>query len=104
MERNDSDALAAVLEIWAATVGQFLPKPGLSGDFRIFPAGISEEATADDGTDIVREDWRIWWPIKPTANGETVWGGPLQIGCTMETKLWTALSLSKRRSQAMWLA
>lgn len=68
VERNASDVLAAVREIWAVTVGQFLPGPGLEGDFRIFPADISEMATTDDGTNVIREDWRIWWPIEPAAN------------------------------------
>lgn len=70
VERNGSDVLAAVQEIWAVTVGQFLPGPGLSGEFRIFPAEVSEVATLDDGTEVIREDWRIWWPIEPTASGD----------------------------------
>lgn len=69
VERNSFDVLVAVQEIWAVTVGQFLPGPGLSGDLKIFPADIYEVAETDDGTEIVREDWRIWWPIEPTANG-----------------------------------
>lgn len=68
VERNGSDVLAAVREIWAVTVGQFLPGSGLDGDFRIFPADISKTAATDDGTTIIREDWRIWWPIEPAAN------------------------------------
>jgi hypothetical protein len=68
VERNGSDVLAAVREIWAVTVGQFLPGPGLGGDLRIFPADMSEMATTDDGTKVIREDWRIWWPIEPAAN------------------------------------
>lgn len=69
VERKGSDVLAAVREIWAVTVGQFLPGPGLSGEFRIFPADISEVVTTGDGDEVVREVWRIWWPIEPTANG-----------------------------------
>lgn len=69
VERNGSDVLAAVREIWAVTVGQFLPGPGLSGEFRIFPADISEVVMTGDGSEVIREDWRIWWPIEPTANG-----------------------------------
>lgn len=68
-KRNGSDVLAAVQEIWAVTVGQFLPGPGLSGEFRIFPADIYEVSKIDDGDEIVREDWRLWWSIEPTAYG-----------------------------------
>lgn len=68
IERNGSDMLATVREIWAVTVGQFLPGPGLDGDFRIFPVDVSEMATTDDGKNVIREDWRIWWPIEPAAN------------------------------------
>lgn len=70
VERNGTDVLAAVKEIWAVTVGQFLPGPGLSGDFRIFPAGMEELATSDHGKEVIREDWRIWWPNEPT-EGDT---------------------------------
>lgn len=69
MERNASDVLAAVQDTWAVTVGQFLPGPGLRGEFRIFPAEVSVIATLDDGTEVTREDWRVWWPIEPTASG-----------------------------------
>lgn len=65
MERNGSDVLAAV----QVTVGQFLPGPGLSAEFRIFPADIYEVSKIDDGNEIIREDWRLWWPIEPTAYG-----------------------------------
>lgn len=68
VERNGSDVLAAVREIWAASVGQFLPGPGLGGSFRIFPADISEGGTTIDGKRVIREDWRIWWPTDPAAN------------------------------------
>lgn len=69
VERNGSDVLAAVHEIWAVTVGQFLTGSGLSREFIIFPADIYQVSKTDDGTEIVREDWRIWWPIETTANG-----------------------------------
>ncbi|KAH8753561.1 hypothetical protein F5883DRAFT_689104 [Diaporthe sp. PMI_573] len=64
--RNGSDVLTAAREIWGATVGQFLPGPGLSGDFRIFPAKIFEVSKSHHGTEVVREDWRVWWPNEPT--------------------------------------
>lgn len=53
VERNGSDVLASVQEIWAVTVGQFLLGPGLSGEFRIFPAEVSDIGTLDDGAEVV---------------------------------------------------
>lgn len=53
---------SVVREIWSLTVGQFLPGDGLNGDFRLFPVGITQELI-DGGKELVREDWRIWWPV-----------------------------------------
>lgn len=80
VQRNGSDILAAMQEIWAVTVGQFLPGPGLKGEFRIFPAEVSEPATLGTGSKVVREDWRIWWPIDAPGSGGGLSAAPGAAG------------------------
>lgn len=71
--RDGNDVLAAIPQIWAATLGGFLPGAGpndTAAAYRIFPTGVSVPGTVTVGVSpssggsqraVVREDWRIWW-------------------------------------------
>ncbi|KAI1370440.1 beta-lactamase/transpeptidase-like protein [Hypoxylon crocopeplum] len=71
VERNGSDILAAIREIWSVTVGAFLDL--VPSTPRIYPVDIRNTGTWAYGNGsekaVIREDWRIDWDV--SFNGET---------------------------------
>ncbi|KAI0509758.1 beta-lactamase/transpeptidase-like protein [Xylaria bambusicola] len=71
VERNGTDILASLREIWTVTIGGFLAVTPSTA--RIFPIQIRKEVKLPmaDGSEkkVVREDWRLDWDF--LASGET---------------------------------
>ncbi|KAI0535261.1 beta-lactamase/transpeptidase-like protein [Xylaria digitata] len=71
IERNGTDILASLREIWSVTIGGFLAVAPSKA--RIFPIDIRNEdlISMSDGTSqrVVREDWRVEWDF--TLSGDT---------------------------------
>ncbi|KAF2966856.1 hypothetical protein GQX73_g6722 [Xylaria multiplex] len=65
IERNGTDILASLREIWSVTIGGFLAVTPSKA--RIFPIDIRNEdlISVPDGTrqKVVREDWRVEWEL-----------------------------------------
>ncbi|KAK7428306.1 hypothetical protein QQZ08_005203 [Neonectria magnoliae] len=57
LQRNGTDIVAGLIDIWDVTMGEFLPKVGPT--IRIFPTKLSENSTVD-GKSVVREVWHLW--------------------------------------------
>ncbi|KAL8347443.1 hypothetical protein RB601_003117 [Gaeumannomyces tritici] len=101
LARNGSDVLAALPQIWSATLGAFIPGSGSNNDtvasYRIFPAGVSVPGTVDlpplspggggggGQRAVVREDWRIWWETAIPRNSGLPGAGLSEHDCL----LWT---------------
>ncbi|KAK0707715.1 beta-lactamase/transpeptidase-like protein [Lasiosphaeris hirsuta] len=59
LARNGTDILESLGELWAATVGEFLPSIETTGVYRLYPTGIFRESVLADGRKVLEEDWRL---------------------------------------------
>jgi hypothetical protein len=56
--RSNTDVLEGIHAIYAQATGIYFG--GVEKTFRLFPTEIRANATMEDGTAVVREDWRMW--------------------------------------------
>ncbi|KAI0465593.1 beta-lactamase/transpeptidase-like protein [Xylaria cf. heliscus] len=81
IERNGTDILASLEEIWAVTLGGFVAfRPSKA---RIFPIDIQSEDSVSvvDGIEkrVIRQDWRVEWDFAP-GNDTNLPGAGLSAG------------------------
>ena len=81
LQRNGTDMMAAVEEVWAVTVGMFASSYKPTGIWRVYPAGVERESVLEDGTRVVEEDWRVWWDLEPDSATELPGKGISAMDC-----------------------
>ncbi|OIW24735.1 beta-lactamase/transpeptidase-like protein [Coniochaeta ligniaria NRRL 30616] len=70
MFRNGTDMLAAFQEVWAVTLGVFLPSLQSNGNPRLYPAELETKSGTVDDREVIREDWRIWFDVQLSVDSE----------------------------------
>jgi CubicO group peptidase (beta-lactamase class C family) len=71
MYRNGTDMLAALQEVWAVTLGVFLPSLRSTRSWRLYPADLERKEYGTLGDrQVIREDWRIWFDVQPSVETE----------------------------------
>ncbi|KAH6649431.1 beta-lactamase/transpeptidase-like protein [Chaetomium tenue] len=81
LNRNGSDILAALQELWGVTLFEFLPSLDMTGVYRLYPTGIEKKAVLPDGREVVEEDWRVWWEVESTSESEMPGKGLSDTDC-----------------------
>lgn len=73
MFRNGTDMLAALRDVWAVTLGVFLPPLQSNGSWRLYPVDVQTAGNGtklDGGREVTREDWRIWVDVQQDTDTE----------------------------------